>query len=98
MLLTEVELKTRTRTKPHIKCYNARANPFSGSPKKDRPDAFRVAGAFPNNQQLTTNNYSLPGADRIMREAIFIGVYPGHTESQLQYMVDTIRDFVAAKS
>ncbi len=51
--------------------------------KKDRPDAFRVVSP------------SLPGADRIMREAIFIGVYPGLTEAQLQYMVDTIRDFVA---
>ncbi len=53
--------------------------------QKDRPNAFR------------TLSPTLPGADRIMREAIFIGVYPGLTESQLQYMVDSIREFVAVK-
>jgi uncharacterized protein YoaH (UPF0181 family) len=32
-----------------------------------------------------------------MREAIFIGVYPGLTEAQLQYMVESIKEFVASK-
>lgn len=59
--------------------------------KKDDPDAFRVVSSNPSSPILT-------GADRIMREAIFIGVYPGLTSAQLQYMVDTIRDFVAAKA
>jgi len=33
-----------------------------------------------------------------MREAIFIGVYPGLNEAQLQYMVDQIQAFVPEKS
>ncbi len=50
--------------------------------KKDRPDAFRVVG-------------EMSGADRIMNEAIFIGVFPGLSKAQLDHMVTTIREFVA---
>jgi CDP-4-dehydro-6-deoxyglucose reductase, E1 len=49
--------------------------------RKDRPDAIRVIG-------------NLTGADRIMNEAIFIGVYPGLTKSMLDYIVETIHGFV----
>ncbi len=48
---------------------------------KERPESFRVAG-------------DLKGADRIMREAIFIGTYPGLTPDMLNYMVETICKFV----
>lgn len=50
--------------------------------KRDRPDAFRVIG-------------DMSGADRIMNEAIFIGVFPGLTKAQLDHIVITIREFVA---
>ena len=50
--------------------------------KHDRPEALRVMG-------------EMPGADRIMNEAIFIGTYPGLTQIQLDYMVQKIREFVA---
>ncbi|MGH7940392.1 MAG: lipopolysaccharide biosynthesis protein RfbH [Limisphaerales bacterium] len=49
--------------------------------KSDRPNAFRVVG-------------DLSGADQIMNEALFIGVYPGLTRPMLDYMVQTIHDFV----
>lgn len=49
--------------------------------KQDRPGALRVTG-------------EMPGADRIMNEAIFVGTYPGLTKVQLDYMIETIRDFV----
>ena len=49
--------------------------------KKDRPDALRVIG-------------NLEGADQIMNEVLFIGVYPGLSRAMLDYMVDTIRTFV----
>ena len=49
--------------------------------RNQRPAAFRVAG-------------ELTGADRIMNEAMFIGVYPGLTRDMIQYMVETIRAFV----
>ena len=48
--------------------------------RKDRPEAFRVAG-------------ELPGADRIMNEAIFLGVYPGLTPAMMEYEIEVIRAF-----
>jgi CDP-4-dehydro-6-deoxyglucose reductase, E1 len=52
--------------------------------RKDRPDVFRAVG-------------NLTGADRIMNEAIFIGVYPGLTPAMLDYMIETITRFVREK-
>jgi CDP-6-deoxy-D-xylo-4-hexulose-3-dehydrase len=52
--------------------------------KKDRPESFRVIG-------------DLQGADRIMNEAIFLGVYPGLSREMLDYVVDTVGKFVRAK-
>ncbi len=52
--------------------------------RKDNPDAFRVIG-------------DLPGADRIMNEAVFVGVYPGLTGAMLDYMIETITMFVRSK-
>lgn len=45
--------------------------------KKDNPAAFRVVG-------------DLAGADRIMNESVFIGTYPGLTQSMLDYVISTI--------
>ena len=53
--------------------------------KKERPEAIRSTG-------------DMPGADRIMNEAIFVGTYPGLTKLQLDHMVSTIRDFVVDAS
>jgi CDP-4-dehydro-6-deoxyglucose reductase, E1 len=49
--------------------------------RKDRPEALRVVG-------------ETPGADRIMNDALFIGVYPGLTDEMLAYMAETIVAFV----
>ena len=48
--------------------------------RKDRPHALRILGEN-------------PGADRIMNESIFVGVYPGLTRPMLDYMIETISDF-----
>ena len=48
---------------------------------KDRPDAIRTLG-------------ECPGADRLMNEAVFIGTYPGLTREMLDYMAQTISDFI----
>jgi len=48
--------------------------------RKLQPGAFRVVG-------------DLPGADRIMNEAIFVGVYPGLTDSMLEHIIETMRSF-----
>ncbi len=49
--------------------------------QKDNPAALRVIG-------------DLSGADRIMNEAVFVGVYPGLTREMLEYMIETIFHFV----
>jgi CDP-6-deoxy-D-xylo-4-hexulose-3-dehydrase len=48
--------------------------------RKSRPQAFRTIS-------------DLAGADQIMNEAVFIGVYPGLTQAMLDYMVETIQQF-----
>jgi CDP-4-dehydro-6-deoxyglucose reductase, E1 len=48
--------------------------------RKDNPAAFRVVG-------------NLAGADRIMNESIFVGVYPGLTKTMLDYIIETIIQF-----
>lgn len=48
--------------------------------RKERADAFRVVG-------------EMTGADRIMKESIFVAVYPGLTRAMLGYMVETITSF-----
>ena len=47
---------------------------------RQRPDAYRVVG-------------DLAGADQIMKDSLFIGVYPGLTGQMLAYMVETIQTF-----
>jgi CDP-6-deoxy-D-xylo-4-hexulose-3-dehydrase len=39
----------------------------------------------------------LSGADRIMNEAIFLGVYPGLSQKMLDYVIETVQTFVRAK-
>ena len=53
--------------------------------RKDNPNAFRVAAG-------------LEGADRIMKEALFIGTYPGLTPAMLDYMIEVVTEFVRDKS
>ena len=48
--------------------------------KKDRPEAFRVAG-------------EMTGADALMQQALFLGTYPGLTPAMLDYELATIHAF-----
>jgi len=48
--------------------------------RKSRPQAFRTVS-------------DLSGADQIMNDAVFIGVYPGLTQTMIDYMVETIQQF-----
>jgi CDP-6-deoxy-D-xylo-4-hexulose-3-dehydrase len=48
--------------------------------KKDNPKAFRVVG-------------DLKGADRLMKSALFVGVYPGLTPAMLDYVIGVIGAF-----
>ncbi len=53
--------------------------------RRQNPDAFRVIG-------------DLSGADRIMKSAIFVGVYPGLSDEMLDYIPATIRNFCETRS
>lgn len=50
----------------------------------DDPEAYRVVG-------------DMTGADQIMNESLFMGVYPGLTTAMMDYMVDVIQEFVKSK-
>jgi len=45
--------------------------------KKQSQNSFRVVG-------------DLAGADKIMNSALFLGVYPGLTPKEIEYVVDSI--------
>lgn len=61
--------------------------------RKDTPYAFRIVGRT-GQTAAGSDSEDLPGADRIMNQAVFIGVYPGLTSSLLDYMITSIRAFV----
>ena len=48
--------------------------------RKDNPNTFRVVG-------------DLDGADQLMKEALFLGTYPGLTQSMLDYEISQISKF-----
>ena len=52
--------------------------------RKERPDSFRVIG-------------NLGGADDLMERALFVGVYPGLTESDLEKIAGAIRVWAERK-
>ena len=74
--------------------------------RRDRPDAIRVVSA--DGQALTAAEMEqklkasahgeavspLPGADKIMNQALFLGTYPGLTAEMIDYEVRVISEFV----
>ncbi len=50
--------------------------------RKRNPEAFRVVG-------------DLAGADRIMNSSLFLGVYPGLTVQQMDYVIESIHKYVS---
>ena len=52
--------------------------------RRDDPNALRVSG-------------TLPGADHIMENTLFLGTYPGLTRQMIDYMIEVIRSFVAGR-
>lgn len=67
--------------------------------RKDNPDALRIVDCSSFHQPSTIDHQPspLPGADRIMNQTMFLGTYPGLTVEMIDYMVETIRGFVAEK-
>jgi CDP-4-dehydro-6-deoxyglucose reductase, E1 len=53
--------------------------------RQDRQSAFRTIG-------------DLPGADRIMNGAVFVGIYPGVCQPMLDYMIEVIHAFVSSRT
>lgn len=60
---------------------NLLRQPAFVSLRQQQPESFRVVGG-------------LAGADRIMRESVFVGTYPGLTPQMLAYLIETIQAFV----
>jgi CDP-6-deoxy-D-xylo-4-hexulose-3-dehydrase len=52
--------------------------------RRERPGALRTVG-------------KLAGADRIMKDSLFIGVYPGLTRGMIEYAIETITKFARSK-
>ena len=48
--------------------------------KKQNPDAFRVIG-------------DLSGADRLMNSGLFLGVYPGFSVEQIEFIINEVHYF-----
>jgi CDP-6-deoxy-D-xylo-4-hexulose-3-dehydrase len=69
-----------------VDCSSALASPSSSSSDL-RPSTFRPSDGSP-----------LPIADRIMNHTLFLGIYPGLTVAQIDYMVKVIRNFVASRN
>ena len=64
--------------------------------RKENSAAFRIRGlAAKENAALDSAaiHSLLPGADEIMEQAIFLGVYPGLSQVQLDYVVESVHDF-----
>jgi CDP-6-deoxy-D-xylo-4-hexulose-3-dehydrase len=68
--------------------------------RKDNPAAIRVVGRDGKSVgELSSESIAqaVPGADEIMGTALFLGTYPGLSSGQLEYEIETIRDFVAGR-
>jgi CDP-6-deoxy-D-xylo-4-hexulose-3-dehydrase len=64
--------------------------------RKENPAAFRIRGLeAKDNASLDSAaiHSLLPGADEIMEQAIFLGVYPGLSQVQLDYVVESVHEF-----
>ena len=67
--------------------------------RKDNPEAIRVVGRDGKSvEKLSSEEIAraVPGADEIMRTALFLCTYPGLSSDQLNYELKTIRNFVAS--
>ena len=64
--------------------------------KKDRPDAFRITDCGGTDSRAGV--LPLPGADRIMNRTLFLGTYPGLAPEALDFVIQTIREFVEKRA
>jgi CDP-6-deoxy-D-xylo-4-hexulose-3-dehydrase len=65
--------------------------------RKDSPSSFRIRGVPASDTaslDAATIHRLLPGADEIMDQAIFLGVYPGLSAAQLDYVIGSVAEFV----
>jgi len=65
--------------------------------RKESPAAFRIRGlSAADNATLDSAaiHQLLPGADEIMEQAIFLGVYPGLSPAQIDYVIECVHAFV----
>lgn len=75
----------------HIEAHNIQTRMLFGGNLARQP-AYLTADPHGDHPLFRTIG-DLPGADRIMNDAFFLGVYPGLTDGQIDYMVETASDF-----
>jgi CDP-6-deoxy-D-xylo-4-hexulose-3-dehydrase len=76
----------------HIEGRNIQTRMLFGGNLARQP-AYLTADAHGSHPLFRTIG-DLAGADRMMNDAFFLGVYPGLTDAHLDYMVETVADFV----
>ena len=66
--------------------------------RREQPNSFRVVG-HKSSEPLHDSALKLllPGADEIMGQALFLGVYPGLDVDQINQMAGKINEFVRSK-
>lgn len=62
--------------------------------RRQRPGAYRIRDVGAADVQAADVGALLPGADRIMKSALFVGTFPGLATGQVDRIADVIRDFV----
>ena len=69
--------------------------------RKDNPSAIRVVGcdgrAVAKLDGASIGD-AVPGADKIMNTALFLGTYPGLTPEMIQYKIESITNFIKDKT
>lgn len=83
---------TRHEIVGHIEAQNVQTRMLFGGNLARQP-AYLTAAPHGDYPVLRTIG-DLSGADRIMNDAFFLGVYPGLSDAQVDYMVDAVTSFL----
>ncbi len=84
---------TRTELAQHLEKKNIGNRMLFGGNLTKQPAFVHLKNENPESIRIIE---PLSGSNYIMEKTLFIGVYPGLTEKMVQYMIDTIKDFVVS--
>ena len=84
---------TRTDLAQHVEKINIGQRMVVGGNLTKQPAFVHLKNENPESIRIIE---PLSGSNYIMEKTLFIGVYPGLTEEMVQYMIDTIKEFVVS--